>query len=76
MVTSGERRRGNIGVRAWEVQTTGCKRGSRMYFTLSCTKYSQYFVISVNVNFKINKNVNKIFKRQKSWIRRVTLARR
>ena len=33
VVTSGEWGRGNIGVRQWEVQTIGCKIGSRMYCT-------------------------------------------
>ena len=30
-VTSGEGQRGNIRVGEWEVQTIGCKIGSRMY---------------------------------------------
>ena len=42
MVTSGERekRRDKIKMREGEVQTTGCKMGSRMYYIIQHKEYN------------------------------------
>ena len=42
----GKRGGGRVGVEEWEVQTHGCKTGSRMH--LQHGEYGQYFVITVN----------------------------
>ena len=35
-----------MGVEGWKIQTTGCKTGSRMYYTNG--EYSHYFAVTVN----------------------------
>lgn len=55
-----ERGRGNIGVREWKVQTTGCETGSRMCVAQQ-VEHSHYFITILN-GTKASKIVFKSFK--------------
>ena len=57
----GEVGRGNIGVEVWEIQSTGCKLGSRMYFTTWGTLPIFYYNCKWKVTFKYCINIKKNF---------------